>query len=83
MKCKLRACKFNNQEDCGKYQTTVTTTFLATINSNTNRANRRRTKVNPREFVKEYCIRSLVCCFSGGKDSLVAKFIRCHYAIQR
>lgn len=29
-------------------------------------------KMNPKEFVKEYCIKSLVCCFSGGKDSLVA-----------
>jgi len=28
--------------------------------------------VEPLEFVKEYGIRSLVCCFSGGKDSLVA-----------
>ena len=28
--------------------------------------------MEPREFVKEYGIQSLVCCFSGGKDSLVA-----------
>jgi len=28
--------------------------------------------MKPREFVKDYSIRSLVCCFSGGKDSLVA-----------
>lgn len=28
--------------------------------------------MNPREFVKEYSIKSLVCCFSAGKDSLVA-----------
>ena len=28
--------------------------------------------VKPKEFVKEYSIKSLVCCFSGGKDSLVA-----------
>jgi len=28
--------------------------------------------LNPRQFVEEYSIRSLVCCFSGGKDSLVA-----------
>lgn len=28
--------------------------------------------MNPKEFVKEYAIRSLVCCFSGGKDSLAA-----------
>lgn len=27
--------------------------------------------MNPHEFVEEYCIRSLVCCLSGGKDSLV------------
>jgi 3'-phosphoadenosine 5'-phosphosulfate sulfotransferase (PAPS reductase)/FAD synthetase len=27
---------------------------------------------SPREFVQEYAIKSLVCCFSGGKDSLVA-----------
>jgi len=26
--------------------------------------------MKPREFVKDYGIRSLVCCFSGGKDSL-------------
>ena len=24
----------------------------------------------PAEFVRQYCIKSLVCCFSGGKDSL-------------
>ena len=29
------------------------------------------TEKAPKEFVKEYCIKSLVCCFSGGKDSLV------------
>jgi len=23
--------------------------------------------LSPREFIKEYAIRSLVCCFSGGK----------------
>ncbi len=28
--------------------------------------------MKPKEFVEEYGIRSLVCCFSGGKDSLVA-----------
>jgi 3'-phosphoadenosine 5'-phosphosulfate sulfotransferase (PAPS reductase)/FAD synthetase len=28
--------------------------------------------MNPQEFVKEYSIRSIACCFSGGKDSLVA-----------
>ena len=28
--------------------------------------------MNPRKIVEEYAIRSLVCCFSGGKDSLVA-----------
>jgi len=28
--------------------------------------------MNPKEFVEHYGIRSLVCCFSGGKDSLVA-----------
>lgn len=33
--------------------------------------------MNPREFVEEYCIKSLVCCFSGGKDSLVAT----HYTL--
>jgi len=27
--------------------------------------------MKPREFVEEYCIKSLVACFSGGKDSLV------------
>lgn len=27
--------------------------------------------MNPKEFVKEYSIKSLVACFSGGKDSLV------------
>jgi len=31
----------------------------------------------PREFVREYAIRSMVCCFSGGKDSLVAT----HYVL--
>ena len=33
--------------------------------------------LRPKEFVEEYCIRSLVCCFSGGKDSLVAT----HYVL--
>ena len=33
--------------------------------------------MKPRDFVKEYSIRSLVCCFSGGKDSLVAT----HYVL--
>jgi len=33
--------------------------------------------VNPREFVESYIIRSLVCCFSGGRDSLVAT----HYTL--
>jgi len=33
--------------------------------------------MNPKEFVEEYCIKSLVCCFSGGKDSLVAT----HYVL--
>jgi len=28
--------------------------------------------MKPREFVEEYCIKSLVACFSGGKDSLVS-----------
>ncbi len=28
--------------------------------------------MKPLEFVEKYCIRSLVCCFSGGKDSLVS-----------
>jgi 3'-phosphoadenosine 5'-phosphosulfate sulfotransferase (PAPS reductase)/FAD synthetase len=28
--------------------------------------------LSPREFVQEYAIKSMVCCFSGGKDSLVA-----------
>jgi len=28
--------------------------------------------MKPQDFVKEYGIRSLVCCFSGGKDSLVS-----------
>lgn len=27
--------------------------------------------MKPQDFVKDYCIKSLVCCFSGGKDSLV------------
>jgi len=31
----------------------------------------------PREFVKEYGIKSLVCCLSGGKDSLVST----HYTL--
>jgi len=35
--------------------------------------------MNPRDFVKEYSIRSLVCCFSGGKDSLVAT----HYTLSQ
>jgi len=35
--------------------------------------------MNPREFVKEYSIKSLVCCFSGGKDSLVAT----HYVLSQ
>jgi len=26
--------------------------------------------VNPKEFVKFYCIKSLVCSFSGGRSSL-------------
>lgn len=30
--------------------------------------------MNPKEFVDQYCIKSLVCCFSGGKDSLVATY---------
>ena len=34
--------------------------------------------MKPREFVKEYGIQSLVCCFSGGKDSLVAT----HYTLE-
>ena len=34
--------------------------------------------MNPKEFVKEYCIKSLVCCFSGGKDSLCAT----HYVMR-
>jgi len=33
--------------------------------------------MKPKEFVQEYCIKSLVCCFSGGKDSLVAT----HYVL--
>ena len=33
--------------------------------------------MNPREFVAEYAIRSLVCSFSGGKDSLVST----HYVL--
>ena len=33
--------------------------------------------MKPKEFVEEYCIKSLVCCFSGGKDSLVAT----HYVL--
>ena len=33
--------------------------------------------LNPRKFVEEYAIRSLVCCFSGGKDSLVST----HYVL--
>jgi len=33
--------------------------------------------MNPREFVEEYYIKSLVCCFSGGKDSLVTT----HYTL--
>lgn len=33
--------------------------------------------MKPRDFVKDYSIRSLVCCFSGGKDSLVAT----HYVL--
>ena len=28
--------------------------------------------MEPREFIKEYGIKSVVCCFSGGRDSLVA-----------
>lgn len=28
--------------------------------------------LTPKQFVEEYCIKSLVCSFSGGKDSLVA-----------
>jgi len=35
--------------------------------------------LNPREFVEEYGIRSLVCCFSGGKDSLVMT----HYTLSQ
>jgi len=35
--------------------------------------------MNPETFVAEYSIKSLVCCFSGGKDSLVAT----HYTLQR
>jgi phosphoadenosine phosphosulfate reductase len=31
----------------------------------------------PKEFVKQYGIQSLVCCFSGGKDSLVST----HYVL--
>jgi len=34
--------------------------------------------MNPEKFIKEYSIRSLVCCFSGGKDSLVAT----HYVLE-
>lgn len=33
--------------------------------------------MNPKEFVQNYSIKSLVCCFSGGKDSLVAT----HYTL--
>jgi len=33
--------------------------------------------LNPQDFVREYAIRSLVCCFSGGKDSLVST----HYVL--
>ncbi len=33
--------------------------------------------MKPKEFVKEYSIKSLVCCFSGGKDSLCAT----HYVL--
>jgi len=33
--------------------------------------------VNPAEFVDEFMIRSLVCCFSGGRDSLTAT----HYTL--
>jgi len=33
--------------------------------------------MDPKQFVKEYCIKSLVCCFSGGKDSLVTT----HYVL--
>jgi phosphoadenosine phosphosulfate reductase len=35
--------------------------------------------MKPREFVEVYAIRSLVCCFSGGKDSLVAT----HYTLSQ
>jgi len=28
--------------------------------------------MNPRDFIEKYCVQSLVCSFSGGKDSLVA-----------
>jgi len=34
--------------------------------------------MNPKSFVKEYSIKSLVLCFSGGKDSLVAT----HYVLR-
>jgi len=34
--------------------------------------------MKPREFVEKYYIKSLVCCFSGGKDSLVAT----HYTLK-
>jgi len=29
-------------------------------------------KITPKEFIAKYNIKSLVCCFSGGKDSLVS-----------
>jgi len=28
--------------------------------------------MNPKEFVEKYTVKNVVCCFSGGKDSLVA-----------
>ena len=34
--------------------------------------------MEPKEFVKEYSIKSLVSCFSGGKDSLVTT----HYVLR-
>jgi len=37
----------------------------------------REMRVCPKDFVKDYSIRSLVCSFSGGKDSLVAT----HYVL--
>ena len=35
-------------------------------------------EVAPREFIKRLGIKSLICCFSGGRDSLVST----HYVLE-